>query len=138
MGVTAPLRPADIDVEDVVDAHIHIWRMADLPWLHGPMLPRIFGPYEPIRRDYTITEYLGGARAAGPHRECSVVGPERVCARSQHAGAYSNGAGHSPFDTDDASSGQMHIELSTMDLYRKVFASRIMLTVAGHFQTGAC
>jgi MFS transporter, OPA family, glycerol-3-phosphate transporter len=39
-------------------------------------------------------------------------------------------AGFPPFDTDDASSGQMHVELSTMDLYRKVFASRIMLTVA--------
>jgi predicted TIM-barrel fold metal-dependent hydrolase len=65
MSVTARLRPADIDVEDVVDAHIHIWRMADLPWLHGPMLPRIFGPYEPIRRDYPITEYLGDARTAG-------------------------------------------------------------------------
>lgn len=41
----------------VVDAHFHIWRMADLPWLTGPMQPRIFGPYEPIRRDYPIGEY---------------------------------------------------------------------------------
>jgi MFS transporter, OPA family, glycerol-3-phosphate transporter len=39
-------------------------------------------------------------------------------------------AGYPPFDTDDASSGVMHIELSTMDLYKKVFASRLMLTVA--------
>ena len=42
----------------VIDAHHHVWRRADLPWLAGPMLPRIFGPYEPIRRDYTIDEYL--------------------------------------------------------------------------------
>ncbi|MCP4386427.1 MAG: amidohydrolase family protein, partial [Hyphomicrobiales bacterium] len=42
----------------IIDAHHHIWRQADLPWLVGPMLPRIFGPYEPIRRDYLITEYL--------------------------------------------------------------------------------
>jgi OPA family glycerol-3-phosphate transporter-like MFS transporter len=34
------------------------------------------------------------------------------------------------FDTADASSGQMHIELTTWDLLRKVFASRLMLTVA--------
>jgi OPA family glycerol-3-phosphate transporter-like MFS transporter len=39
-------------------------------------------------------------------------------------------AGFPPFDTDDASSGQMHIELSTTDLLKKVFASRIMLTIA--------
>jgi len=42
----------------IVDAHHHIWRRVDLPWLDGPMLPRIFGPYEPIRRDYPIGEYL--------------------------------------------------------------------------------
>jgi len=42
----------------IVDAHHHIWRQADLPWLAGPMQPRIFGPYEAIRRDYPIDEYL--------------------------------------------------------------------------------
>jgi predicted TIM-barrel fold metal-dependent hydrolase len=41
-----------------VDAHFHIWRRDDLAWLAGPMQPRIFGPYEPIRRDYPIEEYL--------------------------------------------------------------------------------
>jgi predicted TIM-barrel fold metal-dependent hydrolase len=41
----------------LVDGHHHIWRQADLPWLSGPMQPRIFGPYEPIRRDYPIEEY---------------------------------------------------------------------------------
>ena len=43
---------------DIVDAHHHIWRQADLSWLSGPMQPRIFGPYEPIRRDYSVREYL--------------------------------------------------------------------------------
>ncbi len=42
----------------IVDAHHHIWRQNDLAWLKGPMQPRIFGPYEPIRRDYPIQEYL--------------------------------------------------------------------------------
>lgn len=42
----------------VIDSHFHIWRRDDLPWLNGPMVPRIFGPYEPIRRDYPIEEYL--------------------------------------------------------------------------------
>ena len=45
-------------IQPVIDAHHHIWRQADLPWLDGPMVPRIFGPYEPIRRDYPIEEYL--------------------------------------------------------------------------------
>jgi predicted TIM-barrel fold metal-dependent hydrolase len=45
-------------MQPIIDAHHHIWRQADLPWLAGPMVPRIFGPYEPIRRDYPIEEYL--------------------------------------------------------------------------------
>ena len=49
----------------LVDSHFHIWRQADLPWLLGPMQPRIFGPYEPIRRDYPVTAYLDDCRPAG-------------------------------------------------------------------------
>lgn len=40
-----------------IDAHHHIWRLKDLTWLSGPQVPRIFGPYEAIRRDYTIEEF---------------------------------------------------------------------------------
>lgn len=50
---------------EMVDAHHHIWRMADLTWLSGEMVPRIFGPYEPIRRDYPAEEYAAEATACG-------------------------------------------------------------------------
>ena len=50
---------------EIVDGHHHVWRRADLPWLNGPMVPRIFGPYEPIRRDYPIEEYLADLAPAG-------------------------------------------------------------------------
>jgi predicted TIM-barrel fold metal-dependent hydrolase len=44
---------------DIIDAHHHIWRQQDLPWLVGPMVPRVFGSsYEAIRRDYPISEYI--------------------------------------------------------------------------------
>jgi predicted TIM-barrel fold metal-dependent hydrolase len=65
MSAAARLSPADLEVFDAVDAHLHVWRLADLPWLHGSVVPRIFGAYEAIRRDYPITEYLDDARAAG-------------------------------------------------------------------------
>jgi len=52
-------------VSAIVDGHHHIWRQADLPWLVGPMQPRIFGPYEPIRRDYPIREYLDDIAGTG-------------------------------------------------------------------------
>ncbi|MBO4223878.1 amidohydrolase [Bradyrhizobium neotropicale] len=42
---------------EAIDAHHHIWRLADLAWLSGPPVPRIFGPYEAIRRDYTVDEF---------------------------------------------------------------------------------
>ena len=50
---------------DIIDAHHHIWRRRDLPWLDGPMQPRIFGPYEAIRRDYPIGEYLADIASSG-------------------------------------------------------------------------
>jgi predicted TIM-barrel fold metal-dependent hydrolase len=50
---------------DIVDAHHHLWRRDDLPWLSGEMVPRIFGPYEPIRRDYLADEYIAEATACG-------------------------------------------------------------------------
>ena len=39
-------------------------------------------------------------------------------------------AGFPPFDTCDASSGQMHVEFSVLDLLKKIFASRLMLMIA--------
>jgi predicted TIM-barrel fold metal-dependent hydrolase len=50
---------------DLIDAHHHIWRQADQPWLNGPMVPRIFGPYDAIRRDYPISEYLADIKDNG-------------------------------------------------------------------------
>jgi predicted TIM-barrel fold metal-dependent hydrolase len=40
-----------------IDAHHHIWRKNDLSWLSGAQVPRIFGAYEPICRDYPIEEF---------------------------------------------------------------------------------
>lgn len=49
----------------IVDAHHHIWRLAHTPWLAGPPVPRIFGDYAPLRRDYLVEEYAGAAAAEG-------------------------------------------------------------------------
>lgn len=56
----------------IVDAHHHVWRLAATPWLQGPMQPRIFGAYEPLRRDYGIDEYLAEARLCGVVRSVFV------------------------------------------------------------------
>lgn len=49
----------------IIDAHHHIWRQADLPWLLGPSQPRIFGEYDPIKRDYPIEEFLDDIAGSG-------------------------------------------------------------------------
>lgn len=49
----------------IIDAHHHIWRQTDLPWLLGPTQPRIFGPYDAIKRDYQIEEYLDDIDGSG-------------------------------------------------------------------------
>jgi predicted TIM-barrel fold metal-dependent hydrolase len=56
----------------IIDAHHHIWRLAATPWLNGPPVPRIFGAYEPLRRDYMIEEYLAEARPCGVTRSVFV------------------------------------------------------------------
>ncbi|EFL87821.1 amidohydrolase [Ahrensia sp. R2A130] len=49
----------------MIDAHHHIWRQKDLPWLLGPEQPRIFGPYAAIKRDYPIEEFLTDIEGTG-------------------------------------------------------------------------
>lgn len=57
----------------IVDCHHHIWPHRELPWLAGPMIPRIFGPYEPLRGlDYTAEEYAADAAANGIGRSVYV------------------------------------------------------------------
>jgi predicted TIM-barrel fold metal-dependent hydrolase len=43
--------------EPIIDAHHHIWELQRVPWLQGPMQPRIFGAYAALRRDYPATEF---------------------------------------------------------------------------------
>jgi OPA family glycerol-3-phosphate transporter-like MFS transporter len=45
-------------------------------------------------------------------------------------------AGFPPFDTCDASSGQMHIEFSVADLLKRIFLNRLMLLIAAVEFTG--
>lgn len=51
--------------QPIVDAHHHIWRQKDLTWLQGPSQPRIFGDYEPIKRDYPIEEFVADVDGTG-------------------------------------------------------------------------
>ena len=60
-----PLPQEFTDNFKAIDAHHHIWRLADLAWLNGPTQPRIFGEYDAIRRDYGIAEFSGDVEPEG-------------------------------------------------------------------------
>jgi predicted TIM-barrel fold metal-dependent hydrolase len=58
--------------ERIIDAHHHIWRRADQPWLNGPTVPRIFGPYDSIKRDYPAEEFIADLKGTGVEKSVYV------------------------------------------------------------------
>jgi len=50
--------------DPIIDAHHHIWRVAKVPWLSGPQLPRIFGDYGALRRDYPVGELIDAMKSS--------------------------------------------------------------------------
>lgn len=42
----------------VIDTHHHIWLRKDVRWLDDPPIPRMFGDYFGIRRDYPVEEWV--------------------------------------------------------------------------------
>jgi len=49
----------------IIDAHHHIWRLAETAWLNGPPVKRIFGDYEPIRKDYLAKDFMADVVPCG-------------------------------------------------------------------------
>src|SRR5947209_111336 len=49
----------------VIDAHHHIWRVAEVPWLAGPPVPRIFGDYTALRQDYPVEQFIRDVAPCG-------------------------------------------------------------------------
>jgi predicted TIM-barrel fold metal-dependent hydrolase len=42
----------------MIDTHHHIWLRKDVGWLADPPIPRMFGDYFGIRRDYPVEEWI--------------------------------------------------------------------------------
>jgi predicted TIM-barrel fold metal-dependent hydrolase len=49
----------------VIDTHHHIWRRNDVSWLGDPPIPRMFGDYFGIRRDYSVQEFMADVMPQG-------------------------------------------------------------------------
>jgi len=50
---------------DIIDAHHHLWDLNALryPWLLDPAAEQTFGGFDPIRRDYLLSEYRSESAA---------------------------------------------------------------------------
>src|SRR6476469_9446507 len=56
-----------------IDTHHHIWLRKDVAWLADPPIPRMFGDYFGIRRDYPVEEFMADVTPAGVTKSVHVT-----------------------------------------------------------------
>jgi len=57
----------------VVDTHHHIWQRKDISWLADPPVPRMFGDYFGLRRDYPVEEWINDIVPQGATKSVHVT-----------------------------------------------------------------
>jgi predicted TIM-barrel fold metal-dependent hydrolase len=57
----------------VIDTHHHIWLRKDVGWLADPPIPRMFGDYFGIRRDYPVDEFIQDVKPQGVTKSVHVT-----------------------------------------------------------------
>lgn len=65
----------------MIDTHHHIWLRRDVAWLADPPIPRMFGDYFGIRRDYPVEEWMNDIVPQGAVKSVHVTamwGPGRA------------------------------------------------------------
>ena len=65
----------------MIDTHHHIWLRKDVGWLADPPIPRMFGDYFGIRRDYPVEEWMNDIVPQGAVKSVHVTamwGPGRA------------------------------------------------------------
>src|SRR6476659_667386 len=56
-----------------IDTHHHIWLREDVAWLADPPIPRMFGDYFGIRRDYPVEEFINDVKPQGVPKSVHVT-----------------------------------------------------------------
>jgi len=65
----------------MIDTHHHIWRRKDVRWLADPPIPRMFGDYFGLRRDYSVEEWMNDIVPQGAVKSVHVTamwGPDKA------------------------------------------------------------
>jgi predicted TIM-barrel fold metal-dependent hydrolase len=64
----------------MIDTHHHIWQRKEVSWLADPPIPRMFGDYFGLRRDYPVEEWINDIVPQGAVKSVHVTamwGPGR-------------------------------------------------------------
>ncbi len=70
----------------MIDTHHHIWDRKDVAWLADPPIPRMFGDYFGIRRDYGVEEWMADIVPEGAVKSVHVTamwGPGKALEETQ-------------------------------------------------------
>jgi predicted TIM-barrel fold metal-dependent hydrolase len=57
----------------VIDTHHHIWLRKDITWLADPPIPRMYGEYFGLRRDYPVEEWINDIAPEGVTKSVHVT-----------------------------------------------------------------
>jgi len=116
----------------VIDTHHHIWLRKDVAWLADPPIPRMFGDYFGIRRDYLVEEFIQDVKPHGVTKSVHVTamwGPGRALDESRwlQAVADKNGFPHGIVCNADLTDPIVESALKTQKQFPNLRGVRQML-----------
>jgi predicted TIM-barrel fold metal-dependent hydrolase len=116
----------------LIDTHHHIWLRKDVGWLADPPIPRMFGDYFGIRRDYPVEEWITDIVPQGVTKSVHVTamwGPGRALDETRwlQATADKHGFPHGIFCNADLASPDAEAALTAQKQFPNLRGVRQML-----------
>jgi predicted TIM-barrel fold metal-dependent hydrolase len=121
----------------IIDTHHHIWLRKDVAWLKDPPVPRMFGDYFGLRRDYLAEEWMNDIVPEGVVKSVHVTamwGPCRELDETRwlQAIADKHGFPHGIVCNADLSKPDIEIELKEQKKFSNLRGVRQMLYWDSH------
>lgn len=115
-----------------VDTHHHIWLRKDVAWLKDPPIPRMFGDYFGLRRDYPVEEWMNDIVPEGATKSVHVTamwGPGRELDETRWLQSVANQHGfpHGIVCNADLTKPGIEAELKEQTQFKNVRGVRQML-----------
>lgn len=116
----------------VIDTHHHIWLRKDVGWLADPPIPRMFGDYFGIRRDYPVEEFINDIKPQGVTKSVHVTamwGPDKALEETRwlQAVADKHGFPHGIVSNVDLADSEVEAALKAQKQFPNLRGVRQML-----------